>query len=71
MLVFFHGLQQTQNVEKQVDEVQIEVNRGHYVFLCRDLVHYHVCVEYDEATEDQSTSHSQHKIQSLAPKKYL
>lgn len=70
-LVLPHGLQQTQNVEKKVEKVQIEVDGGHDVLLSGHLVHDHVCVKYDEATEDQRSPNSQHKLQSLTPKEYL
>ena len=64
-------LKDTQDVQKQVDKVQIEVNGCHDVLLCRELVHDHVCIKDYKSTEYQSTSYHQHKLQCLAPEKHL
>lgn len=58
-------------MEKEVDEVQIEVDSSHDVLLRGELVHDHVGVKYDEPTEQQRSSNGDHKLQRLTPEKNL
>ena len=45
VLVSAHGLQDSQDVEEEVDEVQVQVDGGQDVLLCRQLVHDQVSVK--------------------------
>lgn len=51
--VLLHGVQETQDVQEEVDNVQVEVDGGQDVLLGRELLHQQVGVVDDEATEDQ------------------
>lgn len=45
LLPFSH---KSQKMEEQVEDIQIEVDRGHDVFLGRQFVHHHAGVKDDE-----------------------
>ena len=64
-------LQDAEDVDEQVEEVQVEVDGGQYVLLRGQLVHYHVHVKHDEATEQQSSSNGDDKVKCLVPNEYL
>ncbi len=65
------GLQYAEDVEEQVDEVEVEVDRGENILLRRQLVHDQVGVENDEATKDHGSRDRQHKLQRFAPEQSL
>lgn len=52
--VLLHGVEDTQDVQEQVDNVQVEVDGGQYVLFGRQLAHQNVRVVDDEAAEEQS-----------------
>ena len=64
-------LEDTQDVDKQVNKVQVEVDGGNDVLLRRELVHDDVGVKDDKTTEQHSPSNGQHKLQCLAPEEQL
>jgi len=64
-------LHDAEDVDKQVDEVQVEVDGSHDVLLWRQLVHDHVSVKYDKAAEEQGTSNGEDKFYSLTPEEQL
>lgn len=70
-LVLPSWLHDAKDMEEEVDEVQIEADSSHDVFLGGELVHNHMCVKYDEPAEQQSSSNGNHKLQRLTPEKYL
>lgn len=57
--VLLHRVEDTENVQEEVDNIQVEVNGGQDVLLRRELLHQHAGVIDDEATEDQGPSSSQ------------
>lgn len=70
-LIFASSLHNAKDVDKEVDEIQVEVDGSHDVILSGKLVHDEVGVKYDEATEDQGACDREHKLQCLAPHKNL
>lgn len=59
LLPFSH---KSQKMEEQVEDIQIEVDRGHNVFLGRQFVHHHACIKDDEEREKESTPSCDHSI---------
>lgn len=53
-------------MQEQVDDVQVEVDGGQDVLLWGELLHQHVGVVDDEATEDQSTGSSHDQLCAVA-----
>ena len=64
-------MENPQDVDEEVDKVEIEVDGGEDVLLRRELVHDDVSVKDDEATEEQSTTNRENKLESLAPEEQL
>ena len=69
--VLLHRVQDTQDVQEQVDDVQVEVDGGQDVFLRGELLHQQVCVIDDEATEDQSPGSSQDQLSAVTVEEEL
>lgn len=63
--VLLHGVEDTQHVEEEVDDVQVEVDGGQDVFLGGELLHQQVGVIDDESTEDQSSASSRHQLRHV------
>lgn len=59
LLPFSH---KSQKMEEQVEDIQIEVDRGHNVFLGRQFVHHHACIKDDEEREKESTPSCDHSV---------
>lgn len=59
LLPFSH---KSKKMEEQVEDIQIEVHRGHNVFLGRQFVHHHACIKDDEEREKESTPSCDHSV---------
>ncbi len=57
--VLLHRVNETQDVQEEVDDVQVEVDGGQNVLLRGELLHEQVGVVDDETAEDQSPGSSQ------------
>lgn len=60
--VLLHGVEDTQDVQEEVDDVQVEVDGGQDVLLGRELLHQQVGVEDDETAEHQSPRSRQDQL---------
>lgn len=60
--VLLHRVQDTEDVQEEVDNVQVEVDGCQDVLLRGELLHQQVGVVDDEAAEDQSPSSSEHQL---------
>ena len=58
--------QDTEDVQEEVDNVQVEVHRRVDVFFRGDLVHDHVCIEDDEEGEKDGAADSHGHVHDLA-----
>ena len=58
-------------MQEQVDDVQVEVDGGQDVLLGGELLHQHVGVVDDEATEDQSAGSSHDQLCAVAVEEEL
>lgn len=52
--VLFFFFYKFQKMEEQVEDIQIEVDRGYNVFFGRQFVYYYVCIKDDEEREKES-----------------
>lgn len=59
-LVLFHCIQDAQNLNKEIDNIEVQVDRGQNVFLRRQLMHQHVSVKHNESRKQQSSSNGIH-----------
>lgn len=62
LLVLLHGVEDTQDMQEEVDYVQVEVDGGQDVLLGWQLAHQNVCVVDDEAAEEQRTGAGKHQL---------
>lgn len=60
--VLLHGVNDTQDVQEEVDDVQVEVDGGQDVFLGGELLHQQVGVIDDETAEDQGSGSGQDQL---------
>jgi len=60
--LLLHGVQDTQDMQEEVDDVQVEVDGGQDVLLGGQLVHQEMGVVDDEATEQQSPGASKQQL---------
>lgn len=60
--MLLHRVQDTEDVQEEVDNVQVEVDGCQDVLLRGELLHQQVGVVDDEAAEDQSPSSSEHQL---------
>lgn len=70
-LVSPRSLHEAQDVDEEIDEIEVEVDGRKDVLLRGHLVHDHVSVKDDEATEESSPAHRDDKLGSLAPEEHL
>lgn len=59
LLPFSH---ESQKMEEQVEDIQIEVDRGHDVFLRRQFVHHHASIKDNEEWEQESATSCNHSV---------
>lgn len=59
LLSFSH---ESQKMEEQVEDIQIEVDRGHNVFLRRQFVHHHASIKDNEEWEQESATSCNHSV---------
>lgn len=59
LLPFSH---ESQKMEEQVEDIQIEVDRGHNVFLRRQFVHHHASIKDNEEWEQESATSCNHSV---------
>ena len=69
--VLFHGVQDAQQVDKEVDDVQVQVDGGQDVLLRGQLVHQKVRVVDDEPAEDQRTGAGKEQLCRLVVEEHL
>lgn len=60
--MLLHGVQETQDVQEEVDDVKVEVDGGQDVLLRGELLHQQVGVKDDETAEHQGPSSSQDQL---------
>lgn len=70
-LVLLHRVEQTQDVQEEVDNVQVEVDGGQDVLLGGELLHQQVSVVDNEGAEDQSAGSSKDQLRAIAVEKEL
>ena len=58
-------------MQEEVDDVEVQVDRGHDVLLRRQLVHQHVGVKYDEQREQQGPAYCNSLVHHRGREKYL
>lgn len=69
--MLLHGVQDTQDVQEEIDDVQVEVDGGQDVLLGGELFHQQVGVIDDEAAEDQSPCPGQNQLCAVTVKEEL
>lgn len=69
--VLLHGVQDTQDVQEEIDDVQVEVDGGQDVLLGGELFHQQVGVIDDETAEDQSPGPGQNQLCAVTVKEEL
>lgn len=69
--VFLHGVEDTQDVQEEVDYVQVEVDGSQNVLLGWQLAHQNVGVVDDEAAEEQSASAGTHQLHCIVVEENL
>lgn len=69
--VLLHRVKDTQDVQEEVHDVQVEVDGGQDMLLGGELLHQQVGVVDDEAAEDQSPGSSQDQLGTLAVEEEL
>lgn len=70
-LVLFHWIQDSKNLNEQINHVQIQVDWGQDVFLRGKFVHQHVSVEHNECREQQGTGYGIHQLKCLTVEEEL
>lgn len=64
--VLLHGVEQTQDVQEEVDNVQVQVDGGQDVLLGGELLHEQVGVVDDETAEYQGSGSSIDQLYAVA-----
>ena len=64
-------IQNSQDLQEEIDDVQVEVNDTDNVLLRAQVLHDHVCVEDNETGEDKSADHCQNRVSCLILKEDL
>lgn len=64
-------IQDSQDLQEEIDDVQVEVNDTYNVLLRAQVLHDHVCVEDNETGEDKSADHCQNRVSGLIVKEDL
>ena len=70
-LVLFHCIQDAQNLNEEIDNIEVQVDRGQNVFLRRQLMHQHVSVKHNESRKQQSSSNGIHQLKGLTVEEKL
>jgi hypothetical protein len=65
-LTILYVVQETEDIEEEVDEIEVKANCPHDVLIRRESVIDEVCVVDDITTEEQSTSNSEYEIEGRA-----
>lgn len=69
--MLLHVVQNTQDMQEEVDNVQVEVDGGQNVLLRGELLHQHVGIVDDKATEDKCPSSSQDQFCTITVEEKL
>lgn len=69
--MLLHGVEHTQDVQEEVDNVQVEVDGSQDVFLGGELLHQKVGVVDDEAAEDQGPGSGKDQLCAVTVEKEL
>ena len=59
------GLEYAQDVDEEIDDVQVEFNRGHNVLLRGHFGHNELSVNNDEETKHTCTAHTHHQLKRV------